>query len=178
MADWQVAIPIRTGLALTEIRDSDRDAFVEYLNDPEIYASTLRIPSPYKPSDAEKYLAILAENTAKLGFSTNFAIRNATGKLIGGCGFDGLVVGHRAEIGYWVARPFWGQGIATAAVRVACGHALAHWKLVRIAGLVFTFNPASARVLEKCSFEYEGLLRNYAQKMGQTFDCRAYALVK
>ena len=178
MADWQVAIPIRTGLTLTEMRGSDRDVLVEYLNDPEIYASTLRIPSPYKPSDAEKYLAILAENSAKLGFPTNFAIRDVNGKLIGGCGFEGLVVGHRAEIGYWVARPFWGQGIATAVVRTACEHAFAQWKLVRIAGLVFAFNPASARVLEKCGFEYEGLLRKHAQKMGQTYDCRAYALVK
>jgi RimJ/RimL family protein N-acetyltransferase len=178
MADSQVTIPIRGGLTLTEIRAGDQAAIVEYLNDPEIYANTLRIPSPYKPTDAEKYLAILAENAARLGFPTNFAIRNEQGKLIGGCGFEGVAVGHRAEIGYWVARPFWGQGIASATVRVACEHAIARWKLVRIAGHVFTFNPSSARVLEKNGFEYEGLLRKYAQKMGQTIDCRAYALVR
>lgn len=178
MTDWQVAIPIRDGLMLTEIRDSDRDLLAEYLNHPDIYANTLRIPSPYKPADAEKYLAILAENAAKQGYATNFAIRDAAGNLIGGCGLDGLVVGHRAEIGYWVARPFWGQGIATAAVRAACEYGFNRWQLVRIAGLVFSFNPASARVLEKNGFEYEGLLRKHAQKMGQFYDCRAFALVK
>lgn len=178
MGQPRLEIPIRADLALTEIRDGDRDSFVEYLNDPEIYQNTLRIPSPYKPSDAEKYLAILAENAAKQGFATNFAIRDAVGRLIGGCSLDGMVVGHRAEIGYWVARPFWGQGIATAAVRAACEYGFARWQLVRIAGLVFSFNPSSARVLEKNGFEYEGLLRKYAQKMGQFYDCRVYALMR
>ncbi len=178
MARQQAEIPIRPGLTLTEIRDSDMDSLVEYLNDPEIFANTLRIPSPYKPSDAERYLAILAENAAKQGFATNFAIRDSAGRLIGGCGLDGLVVGHRSDIGYWVARPYWGQGIATDAVRALCEHGIAVWKLVRIVGLVFPFNRASARVLEKCGFEYEGLLRKHAQKMGQFYDCRAYALVR
>lgn len=178
MADWQVQIAIADGLSLTEIRDGDQAAIVEYLNDPEIYANTLRIPSPYKPADADKYLAILAEQFAKQGFHTNFAIRNAAGRLIGGCGFEGVVVRHRAEIGYWVARPFWGRGIATATVRAACAQAVAEWQLVRIAGLVFPFNPSSARVLEKNGFEYEGLLRKQAQKLGQYYDCRVFALVR
>ena len=66
----------------------------------------------------------------------------------------------------------------TDAVRAACEYGIATWKLVRIVGLVFPFNPSSARVLEKCGFEYEGLLRKNAQKMGRYYDCRAYALVR
>ena len=52
------------------------------------------------------------------------------GTLLGGCGFEGLAYGHKAEIGYWVAKPFWGQGIATAVIRTAREFAIAKWDLV------------------------------------------------
>jgi RimJ/RimL family protein N-acetyltransferase len=39
--------------------------------------------------------------------------------LISGLGFDALTIGksHRAEIGYWLAKPYWGRGIMTASRR-------------------------------------------------------------
>jgi ribosomal-protein-alanine N-acetyltransferase len=178
MREWQVALPVREGITLTEIRETDRDALVEYLNDPEMYARTLRIPSPYAPADAEKYLANVAIACARHGGVSQLAIRNAAGKQIGGCGFERISPGHQAEIGYWVARPFWGQGIATDAVRVACQFAIDTWQLVRITGLVFDFNLASARVLEKNGFQQEGVLRKHVLKEGRFLDCRLYALVR
>jgi ribosomal-protein-alanine N-acetyltransferase len=57
-------------------------------------------------------VAIVARATQQQGRPVHWAIRNATNHLIGGIGFDGFQVGksHRAEIGYWLAKPFWGQG--------------------------------------------------------------------
>lgn len=178
MATALVSIPVREGLTLTEMRRTDRDAFVEYLNDPEIYRCTFRIPFPYTAADADKFLSIIDDTTAKYGHPVNFAIRNAAGALLGGCGFEGLAYGHKAEIGYWVARPFWGQGIATAAVHAACEFAFAQWKLVRIPAHVFVLNLGSARVLEKNGFQYEGLLRKHLQKGNEFIDCKLYALVR
>ena len=66
----------------------------------------------------------------------------------------------------------------TDVVRSACDFALAEWKLVRIMAHVFEFNKASARVLEKCGFELEGLLRKHHQKDGKFLDSRLYTLVK
>jgi [ribosomal protein S5]-alanine N-acetyltransferase len=100
--------------------------------------------------------------------------------FIGGCGFAGLQLGksHRAEIGYWLAKPYWGQGIMTAIVRRLCEFAFAELSLVKIEAHVFAGNAASARVLEKCGFVQEGYLRKQYVKDGKYLDAKLFALVK
>lgn len=163
---------------LTEIKSSDKAALIQHLNDRDIYDRTLRIPYPYDDLDAERWMAVVGKATQQHGRPVNFAIRNRAGELIGGCGFDGQEGSHRTEIGYWLAKPLWGRGIMTEVVRRACGFAFAEWGLVKITAHVFAFNPASARVLEKCGFEQEGYLKKHFQKDGQFVDARLFALVR
>ena len=66
----------------------------------------------------------------------------------------------------------------TDVIRTACDFAIAQWKLVRITAHVFDFNVASARVLEKNGFEYEGLLRKHHFKDGKFIDAKLYARVE
>ena len=100
--------------------------------------------------------------------------------MIGGIGFDDIEIGksHRAEVGYWLAKPYWNRGIMTAVVRRICQHAFESWGLVKIAAHVFYFNTASARVLEKCGFQQEGFLRKHHLKDGQLIDAFVYGLVR
>src|SRR5690606_12348842 len=86
--------------------------------------------------------------------------------------------GHKAEIGYWLAKPWWGRGIMTAVVGKACEYAFSRWQLVRITAHVFESNIASARVLEKNGFEFERLLRKHHLKDGRFLDSRLFALVR
>jgi RimJ/RimL family protein N-acetyltransferase len=85
---------------------------------------------------------------------------------------------HRAEVGYWLAKPFWGRGIVTAVVQRVCRHAFVEFGLVKIIAHVVTHNSASARVLEKCGFVQEGLLRKHFLKDGQFIDVKLFALLK
>jgi ribosomal-protein-alanine N-acetyltransferase len=171
-------IEVGDGICLTAVRESDKPAFVAWLSDEDIYTNTLRIPNPYSDADAEHFIGITAEATAQHGHPIHFAVRDEAEQLIGGCGFDGLAYGHRAEIGYWLAKPYWGKGIMTSVVRSACEHAFAEWRMVKITAHVFSFNVASARVLEKCGFELEGLLRKHHLKDGKFLDSKLYALVR
>ena len=95
-------------------------------------------------------------------------------------GLEGTGLGrsHRCEIGYWLAKPYWGRGIMTAVVRAICRHAFDNLGLGKITAHVFSFNDASARVLEKCGFEQEGFLRQHYLKDGQLIDVKAYGLVR
>lgn len=163
----------------SEIGPGDKRALVQYLNDREIYERTLRIPFPYTEAEADAFLAVVAQTTEKQGEPTHWAVRNANDELIGGLGFSEFQIGAspRAEVGYWLAKPFWGQGIMTAAVRAACDFALDEWDLVKITAHVFPHNPASARVLEKCGFVQEGYLRKHFRKDGRDLDSRAFGLV-
>jgi RimJ/RimL family protein N-acetyltransferase len=136
-----LTLDVTGGIHLSEFRPSDKAALVEHLKDKEIYDRTLRIPYPYTEADAEAWLELAAKITRQHGRPVNWAIRNADDFLIGGIGFDGLDLQkpHRAEVGYWLAKPYWGQGIMTAVVRRVCAFAFQEWKLAKVTAHVFTF---------------------------------------
>ena len=82
-----------------------------------------------------------------------------------------------AEIGYWLGEPFWGQGITTKAVCAITSWAFDTFDLVRIDATVLEWNAASARVLEKNGFVYEGKSQMSLIKDGKTIDGLVYALI-
>jgi RimJ/RimL family protein N-acetyltransferase len=173
-------ITVNQEICLSEFQPSDQAACVEHLKEKEIYDRTLRIPYPYTEADFQEWLKIVERTTQEQGRPVHWAIRNEQGSLIGGCGFDGFQLGksHQAEIGYWLAKPYWGRGIMTAVVRRACEFAFSEFGLVKITGHVFANNPASARVLGKCGFVQEGYLRKHYLKDNHFLDARLYSLLK
>jgi RimJ/RimL family protein N-acetyltransferase len=173
-------IVVNDQVHLSAFQASDKAALLEHLNDRDIYDRTLRIPFPYTEVDADEWLTLVAKITQQQGQAIHFAIRNVAEMLIGGCGFDGFQIGksHRAEVGYWLAKPYWGRGIMTAVVQRLCQHAFAEFGLVKITAHVFAHNVASARVLEKCEFAQEGLLRKHYLKDDKLIDARLFALLR
>lgn len=173
-------IIVNDQIHLSEILLSDQAACIEHMKVKEIYDLTLRIPYPYTEADFQAWLQIVEKATMQQGQPVNWAIRDEKEFFIGGCGFVGLEIGksHRAEIGYWLAKPYWGQGIMTAIVRRLCEFAFAEFGLVKIEALVFAENVASAKVLEKCGFVQEGYLRKHHLKDGKYLDARLFGLVR
>jgi RimJ/RimL family protein N-acetyltransferase len=173
-------ILLRDGFVVGDISDADKGAYLEHLKDKLISDHIPVIPFPYTSADADWWVAHVADETAKQGRSLNWAIRSPNGQLVGGIGFQGLEVGvtHKAQLGYWLARPFRGRGIMTHAVTRVSALAFAELALVRIFAYVFDFNVASVRVLEKAGFELEGRLRKYyCAKDGTFSDALMYARV-
>lgn len=176
----QFKIAVRDGVHLSGLQLTDKPALMEHLNSKDVYNSTLNIPHPYSEADADWWIHKRIEHARRIGQEVSFAIRDAEGKLIGVVSADDLEPGttHRAEIGYWIARAYWGQGIMTDVVRAFVGYAFAELQLVRLTAHVFEFNAASARVLEKNGFKLEGRLRKHISKDGQLLDGRVYGLLK
>lgn len=163
-------------LQLTRFEPRDAPLLVAYLSDPDIHRNTLRMPFPYTAEDAEAFLAKNFENVEK-GVFTQFAVRSTEGLLLGCAGFLDLVPGiHKAEIGYWIAKPFWGQGVATSVVKGLVGIGFGEYGLKRICGITFEGNRASERVLEKCGFAFEGLMKHFIEKNGTLINARLYAI--
>ena len=167
-------LSVNEQIQLTEFRRSDIDALAEYLADEDIYRCTLRIPRPYTQADAERWFTILDEKKKQDERVLNWAIRQEE-NLIGGIGLE-LASGqpYRAEVGYWLAKPFWKQGIMTSVVTAVCRHAFETLGLIKLTANVFSFNAASARVLQKCGFEQEGYLRKHIVKDGKMIDSMVY----
>jgi RimJ/RimL family protein N-acetyltransferase len=80
------------------------------------------------------------------------------------------------EVGYWVARPARGRGVATRAVRLLSAWGLRELGLDRIELLVIEGNDASCRVAEAAGYRREGLLRRHREIKGTARDMVMYAL--
>jgi len=118
-------------------------------------------PHPYTEQDAANFI----ERTQKEQPQVTFGIRYG-GAL---CGGIGLVPGtdiyrKGAELGYWVGEPFWGKGIASAAVALITDYAFTQLGFVRVHAGVLAHNPASMRILEKNGYVLEGIFKNAAFK--------------
>ena len=155
---------------------TDAESIAKYANNRRVSLNLRdRFPYPYTRADAEAFLAAAAVQRPE----TDFAIASSK-EVIGGIGFHPQSDVHRltAEIGYWLGEPFWGRGIATQALRARTEWVFATTPLVRIYAHVFAWNPASARVLEKCGFTLEGRMRSSVMKDGQIIDQLMYGIVR
>jgi [ribosomal protein S5]-alanine N-acetyltransferase len=91
------------------------------------------------------------------------------------------IEGFRADIGYGIARPYWGQGCTSEAVKGIIEWALAQASIYRIWAVCDVDNPASARVMEKAGMQKEGILRRYIihpNLSSEPRDCFCYSVVK
>ncbi len=138
-------------LALRRLCIEDGARISYFTSDFEVARMTSRIPHPHPVVAAEGFVLIMRAREP-LGRDHVFAID------LKGEGLIGLIGAHqgegaRHEIGYWLGRPFWGQGYASEAL-------CAFLNKARTLGVLesghFTDNPASGRVLEKAGFVYTG----------------------
>ena len=153
----------------TRLSENDVDKLVEYLNDDAIYNNTLMIPKQYTAEKGFWYLNFCKEKSIKYGKEMAFQIRTAAGELIGSVELLGnyAVNSHKDEIGYWIAKPYRGQGIMKKAINAFVEYVIANYNLVRIEATIYNFNLASQQLIERCGFNYEGTLKKTYLKDGK-----------
>lgn len=140
----------------------------------EVAAGTLTIPHPYPDGAAEEWISSTAQNADAVDFAIE---RFEDGALIGAIGLRYERAHDRAELGYWIGVPFWGNGYATEAA-TAVLRAAFETELNRVYAVHFATNPASGRVLQKIGMTHEGTLRAHVLKWGEYRDIEAYAILR
>lgn len=140
-------------LRLRGLRRDDLPRLAELANDPGVARMTGAMPHPYGLADAEAYFGKAGGGDPAR--SAEFAVEHREHGFVGALG---LFVGERErlEIGYWLGRPYWGQGLATEAVRSALDWARSDWRKKLVFAGHFADNPASGQVLIKAGFLYTG----------------------
>lgn len=159
-------------------RPDDAAAVARAANDPAIAANMRNaFPSPYTEADAERFLA---DCIAKEGRGQFTRAIEADGQAVGSIGLfvQNDIYEKSAELGYWLAAGYRGQGIMPQATRLLCREAFATFNLARIYAEPFAHNTSSRRVLEKAGFTCEGTMRNSVYKNGQLFSFCMYALLR
>ncbi|HSI56796.1 MAG TPA: GNAT family protein [Ideonella sp.] len=163
-------------VVLRPLQPADAQPWFRYLSLPEVYEHT-----SWNVQAADELLPMIAAHEPATAASpVRFAIALlGTGELVGTAGFHTVSPLNRtAEIAYDLAPPCWGQGIATAVCASLVAWAFAQAGLVRVQATVLQSNARSARVLRRCGFEREGLLRHYRMVRGTPGDFWMYSVLR
>jgi ribosomal-protein-alanine N-acetyltransferase len=159
-------------LVLRPFAASDAKDVQRLAGDHDIAAVTIAIPHPYEDGMAEAWIA-----THPLDFERDVAVNFAVtvqGTLIGAMGLRYEMQHKRAEMGYWIGKPFWHQGYATEAARALLAYGFRDAGLNKVYAHHMGCNPASGRVMQKIGMKYEGLMRQHVLKWGVYQDVHAY----
>jgi [ribosomal protein S5]-alanine N-acetyltransferase len=155
---------------------ADAERVMHLCSERDIAATTLFIPHPYTLEDARAWLDG-HQQTFDSGHGAQFAICRGE-DLVGAIGLVIEPSHDRAELGYWIGKPYWGQGSATEAAAAVLRYGFEELKLNRVHAYHYLRNSASGRVLQKIGLKYEGLARQHIKKWGQYEDCPLYGLIR
>jgi len=126
---------------------------------PEVACVTANIPHPYEDGMAEGWIGSHPQ-LRKDGALLALAITKRENGTLMGCVSLGIQPAHeKAELGYWLGTPFWGEGIMTEAARALVDYGFDELGLNRVQSRHLTRNPASGRVMQKLGMLPEGIQR-------------------
>ena len=154
----------------------DFSTLAKYLNNKKIWDNCRdSLPYPYSESDAQQFIRFVLNQSEQ----NNYCIevnQEAVGNISFSRGID--VERYNAELGYWLAEPYWGKGIMTQMLVLASRSYFSHTDVIRVYANVYAGNMPSMRVLEKIGFRKCGIHRNAYFKNGNFLDCHCYELLK
>jgi RimJ/RimL family protein N-acetyltransferase len=152
-------------LRLRAPRADDAGRMAELANDFDVARMTTTIPHPYTRAHAKEFLKRQAATDRAR--EAVFAIEHPRDGFVGVLGFHPKQAA-APEVGYWIGRPYWGQGYATEAAKAALDWAGSGWGKRLVVSGHFADNPASGRVLEKAGFLYTGVVQpHYSAARGE-----------
>lgn len=153
---------------------SDLDSLVLYANNPNIAKFlTNGFPHPYTVDSGKSFLEMATKNSP-----VNIMAIDVDGTAIGSIGIfvQTDIMCKNAELGYWLAEPYWGKGIITKAIIEMTDYAFNNFAITRIYARPFGHNVASQKVLEKAGFKLEARFEKTIYKNNEFVDELVYAI--
>jgi [ribosomal protein S5]-alanine N-acetyltransferase len=154
-------------LRLRPFRLHDVEAVLSYATDPE-WAQYLPVPQPYLREHAEQFVAsqVLLDRERHPAWAIEHL-----GVMSGGINIRFDFANRVGELGYSIARSYWGQGLVTEAAQAVLDVAfVACSDLQRIRAMADARNTGSLRVMEKIGMLREGILRQNRITRGESID--------
>lgn len=165
-------------LVLREIRESDAQDYYNYMNHDMMdgfLTKENRPDSAEKALEELKYWGSLFPNKRSIYWC--IALKSSD-KMIGTAGFNNIVFSHdRAEISYDLDPEYWGMGMMLKSVKGILKYADNLLAIRRVQATVITDNERSIKLLERCGFAKEGILKKYEIVNGEHKDYFMYGRV-
>jgi RimJ/RimL family protein N-acetyltransferase len=167
-------MPLETARLILDVwQNSDWTAFRPIAEDPEVMRY-ITGGTAWSEEQIRRFVDRQVALYAERGFCRWRVLERAGGEFMGFCGVGFWGEGLEPEIGWWLARRYWGCGLATEAARCALRDAFERVGLERVVSVAMVGNAASRRVMEKLGlrmereFENEGVrLVQYAISRGE-----------
>ena len=153
---------------------NDLESLVKYANNYKIAKNlTNQFPHPYTKENGEAFIAMATKNDPLTIFAIEIN-RQAAGGI--GLHLQQDIHCKNAELGYWLAEPFWGKGIITSAIKQIVAYGFKTFEIDRIFARPFGNNLGSQKVLTKSGFILEGKFEKTIYKFGEYQDELIYAV--
>jgi ribosomal-protein-alanine N-acetyltransferase len=172
----RLVLPLVTArLGLREFTADDLPALAGWSVDPRVTRHLLF--GPRDAAAARRHLAeVIEAQSARARRFWELAIERSSDRtVIGACDLT-LRSREELEVGYLLARPYWGEGYATEALRAILAAGFTGLGVERVVASTAVENRRSARVLERAGLRWESLSRGHARGRGRTWDVNVYCL--
>lgn len=165
-------------LHLRRMAVSDSPRLFKLWSDPDV-TKYMNITTFTHETQATEMIELL-EELAHAGEAIRFSmIERNSNEIIGTCGFNSIDLDNaKVEIGYDIAKAYWGMGYAPESIKALIEYAFETLKINRIEAKVEPANVNSIKVLQKLHFTFEGKLRQYENSKGNFIDINIYSLLK
>lgn len=165
-------------LSLGNLKVSDISRIIQFAGNKKIADMTLNIPHPYEERHAIHWID-MANKGIENKTAYIFAVRlKKEGEFIGGMGLHAAELYDRAELGYWIAEPYWNSGYATEALGAILEFGFNELQLNKIFATHLVNNPASGKVMIKNGMIKEGELVDHYKTDGKYESVIQYRLTK
>ena len=164
-------------LILRPFKKTDYKKVYEICSDYELVKTTLNIPYPYTEQFAKDFIDCCKQSLKEKKIYELAVCFKDNENTVVGCIKLCPERAKRAEIGYWIDRKFWGQGIATEAAKAIINFGFENLKLNSIYARHFDMNPASGKVMKKCGMKYVGIMRQHESRFDKFYDVIYYDIL-
>lgn len=153
------------------LRRVEAKTIYQYFQDRDIIRYLSSVPDSYVLKDAEDFLHYLGliegdKSVLELGM-----FDQETDQFLGMISLEDIdhEIG-KCEMGYWLAKDYWGQGYALEAATLVLNYAFTELKLQKVCAYLIKENVKSLQLLKRLGFQVEGLLRRDLINKGELVD--------
>ena len=165
-------------LTLRPFVQEDLPNILVLVQDKDVAATTLTIPYPCTEEAINNWFR-LQQQELEEGKVLRWAVcLTGTNELIGTMKLATHPEYESAELGYWIGKPYWGNGYASEAGYLVVDYAFRTLELNRVEAHAMVENIVSAKVLRKLGMREEGYHPQLIKKWGEFKDVKTYGLLR
>lgn len=157
-------------------KPSDAGVVAAMAGDERVAATTTNISHPYTFNHAKTWISAQYQQRQTYTALHWAIVEKSSQSVAGAVSIEIILRDGTAHLGYWLGHGYWRKGLGTQAAQAVSSWAM-EAGFEKIAARCLSTNRGSIKILERCGFTVEGLLRSHVQRQGSRCDILCYGLL-